>query len=128
LSVFVYGTLREGQSLSSLIPADVERWPARTRGRLHYTSANSPIPILLPNEPGMVIGEWLNVSMWRIAESVLSMEVEAGYNAEWRTVYVDNGNGSETTVSAVVFTAPGHETPADLGPRVRNNDYVRRHA
>lgn len=119
--IFVYGTLRTGESLSGCLPATAPRKLARARGRLHYAAGSSGIPVMLPplTCDDWVLGELVEVDQFsRSASNVTAMELEAGYNAEWYRVHTNDGE----TVDALVYVWR-HD---DYGSLIPSGDYTRR--
>lgn len=119
--IFVYGTLRAGESLADCLPETAPRTLARTRGRLHYAHGCRGIPVMLPpaGPDDWVHGELVDISLFHpLAESTTTMELEAGYNAEWSKV-MDNDGGVH---DAIVFVY----RHGDYGDPIPGGDYTRR--
>lgn len=118
-ALFVYGTLRAGEGLSHLLPAQQTRYAASVAGRLHYSPHTYGYPVLLPAqvEADRVQGDLLMVDLEDPDITyVMLMEIQSGYSATWAKVDLDAGG----YMHALTFT--WH--PADgAGPRIESGDW-----
>lgn len=115
--LFTYGTLRVGGELSqSMGLARAE--PAELVGFTMHHSHFGPYPVIRRG-PGVVKGSLYLVSDHRTISNILTMEVRAGYNAEWLYApnnlrvdgrFVDKGRVFEV----LAFTWPEYEKVGDI--------------
>lgn len=122
--LFVYGTLRVGESLSELLPSNLPRYNATVRGRLHYSPHTRGYPVLLPSDDpnDRVHGEvvWVNLDNADVTYVVM-MEIGAGYSATWAQADLNIGGH----VEALTFTwHPANGT----GELITDGDWTERDA
>ena len=127
--VFVYGTLRPGESLWPVLePGVAARVPARVAGRLFVHVAGG-WPVLHP--PGRRdgdAGDWCVGDLCTVADAdvlgaVAAIELASGYEARWLDVEDHDGGALG---KALVFTWPwgDHGT----GPAIPAGDWIRHRA
>lgn len=97
MRVFVYGTLRRDFPLHDYIEEALGLPPGsglahpvkcRTLGRLHYHRCGA-FPVLLPDLAGLTVGEVYDLPMNKTTESMIWMEIGAGYELVERHVVTD---------------------------------------
>lgn len=118
--VFVYGTLRAGEALSHLIPADADRYTAATKGTLHYHPETMGYPVFRADGPyeSEVVGDLVFLDLDdRQVSYMVCMELQAGYEARWVAVFYDG----EYALDALAFVWP--DAPGAL---IEGGDWTRR--
>ena len=122
VGLFLYGTLRESEALSGLLPAATTRYGATLPGRLYYAPHTNGYPVLVPpSEAGeRVTGElvWLDFNDQDF-QYVTLMEISSGYSATWCTVALTIGGEAP----ALAFTWHPND---GVGGRVPNDDWAQR--
>lgn len=123
--LFVYGTLLSGEVGESGAPSSI-RQPAKVRGYLNYAFGTGPggYPVLRHAEDSAqswVYGELchVNLSVEQIMDTI-RMELDAGYNVQWRDAYDDDG---DLITQAMVFVWPWN----DYGATIPGGDWRKRH-
>lgn len=121
VALFLYGTLREDEALSGLLPKVTSRHPATVPGRLYYAPHTSGYPVLVPasNDTDSVVGEvvWLSLNDADVQYTIL-MEISSGYSATWCRASLYDG-----WCDALTFTWD----PRDgVGERVPCDDWSKR--
>lgn len=118
--VFVYGSLRAGGGLERMLPAK-HRQPAFVEGAALWRHPQGyDHPVLTLDSPGDgatgVTGDLVLVPE-RDSRDAVMMELLAGYEARWVTVYTDDGERHD----ALAFTWPDNEP---TGSQIDSGDWL----
>lgn len=101
IDLFVYGTLRTGQPLSSWLDGcTVWTEPACIEGRL-YPAHSRQYPVAKLSEPGLIHGEIRVCETGPQLDTCIDMEIRSGYVAQEVTVLTELGD--ETGRTALAF-------------------------
>ena len=118
----MYGSLRVGEALATLLPKNPYRYNATATGTLCYAPNTRGYPVFTTHGDGKVQGEllWLDLEDPDVAY-VIIMELESGYDIERIAVNMDDN--IQANVEAVAFTWPyGKAT----GPTIAGGDWTNR--
>lgn len=120
--LFAYGLLRpEERYWPQLRSAVRSHRPARVRGRL-FVHASGVYPMLDCAGEGWVHGDLFQVEDAAVVHRLVFMELSAGYDARWTTVYAPDSG--QPLTAAVVFCWPWGAV--HRGPVVLSGDWRRR--
>lgn len=92
--IFAYGTLRPGCGNDRMLGNYQHVGTGTVPGRL-YLHACGMFPVYVPSNDGATVQGDLLLADDQDVANVAAMEVFAGYNAEWSTVTLDNGDEME---------------------------------
>ena len=111
LPIFVYGTLRRGESAEDLVARDVSRRaPARAKGRLLQIGAPYPAAVFLSDATGYVDGElmWLAPAAYDAALDRVDEYENVPFLFRRITITVESEGGA-VEAWAYTYTHASHE-------------------
>jgi gamma-glutamylcyclotransferase (GGCT)/AIG2-like uncharacterized protein YtfP len=111
LPIFVYGTLRHGESAEDLVARDVaRRAPARAKGRLLPIGAQYPAAVFLPDSAERVDGEllWLKTAAYAAALDRIDEYENVPFLFRRIAITVES-EGGEVQAWAYTYTHASHE-------------------
>lgn len=112
--LFVYGTLRYGSYNHFLLRGE-RNMPATTKGGLYLYRKGGGFPVLVPDDAGVVKGDYFPHLALNDVPEVYRMEVGCGYVVD----RVEIRDEADELFTAWTFTWPHAH-----GPRVEDGDWI----